>query len=135
MIELLFRLRNAISPVTALIIPGYVQLRSMSAHFARPKDKHDGIHEAVLRVLERERQGPDDFKGQGLPKAYCAAVGAHDEVELHRPKAARAGVVQRVLTHASSHPSTGGGPAGHVTTIADMFAATGLVRADIVCAK
>src|SRR5271156_1608932 len=82
MIELLFRLRNAISPVTALIIPGYVQLRSMSAHFARPKDKHDGIHEAVLRVLERERQGPDDFKGQGLPKAYCAAVGAHDEVEL-----------------------------------------------------
>jgi hypothetical protein len=57
-------------------------------------EHHDGIHEAVLRVFERERQGSDDFKAKGLPKAYCAAVGAHDEVELHRSKAARVGVMR-----------------------------------------
>jgi hypothetical protein len=98
-------------------------------------EHHEGVHEAVLRVFERERQGPDDFKAKGLPKAYCAAVGAHDEVELHRSKAARAGVVQRVLTHASGHPPTGDGLAGHVAAIAHMFAATGPVRVDIVCAN
>src|SRR3984885_50360 len=83
-------------------------------------------------MFERARQGADDVEPQSLPQTNRAIIGADDEVELHRPEVFGAGVAQRVLAHLAPDAPAGGSSGGYVTTVADVLAATRLIRPDIV---
>src|SRR5690348_17313852 len=95
--------------------------------------EHDeGIDVAEGWMSERQREASDDLEAERLPQTHGSVVGAHDEIELHRPVSSPSGVVQRVLAHATRHTPSESGRAGDVATIAYVSAAAGLIWANVV---
>ena len=58
----------------------------------------------------------------------------HDKVELHPSIAALPRVIQRMLTHGTSNTASCCNGARHVSVIAGVLAATGLIGAEAVSA-
>jgi len=96
---------------------------------------HEGIDEAQPRVFERRREPPDNLESVGLPRLDGALVGAHHEIELHREKAARPGVFERVFEHGAADARSLGIRRCHVAAVGHVSAAAHLVRLEKVGAE
>src|SRR3546814_12572879 len=68
----------------------------------------------LFRSVERPRQAADHLEPQRLPQPDRADIGADDEVELHRPKAARFRMVDRMQAHRPRDPATRRRRARHI---------------------
>src|SRR5690242_9731096 len=81
---------------------------------------------------EGARQSADNAEVASLPQLHRAFVRRHDEIELHRLKAARPRLVERVHAHRPRNAAPEGVAPAHVPAVRHMRAAAPIVRAQII---
>src|SRR5262249_6380528 len=90
------------------------------------------VHETQAGLVERLRDRPDDRKAHLAPEMNRALVRRDDEIELHRPIAARDRLRLRVVAHARGD-STAAGVLGYdVAAVADVRSSALEVRPQVV---
>jgi hypothetical protein len=84
---------------------------------------HDeAIDIAQLPVAKRPRQSADHLKSVALPAADAGGVGAHHQVELHRPEAQPPRRLQGVLAETTADSLAPSVLGHHVARIGHMGA-------------
>ncbi len=93
---------------------------------------HIGIHIAEILVRERPGQRSDDREAELLPERDSRAVGAHDEVELHRQVTRLPGRAQAMQPHRPSDAFAAVSGIDHERSIGDMRAEVALIGNELV---
>src|SRR3546814_286381 len=99
---------------------------------SEPAEHYQRVDETLGWMVERPRQPPDHLEPQRLPQPDRADIGADDEVELHRPKAARFRMVDRMQAHRPRDPATRRRRARHIPRVAHMPPAARPVAAQLI---
>ena len=82
--------------------------------------------------MKRLWQPTDDCKTVPLPRLNGTRIAADDTVELHRPEAAPARPLERVIEHGSCDAATLGFRCSDVTAVRNVRAASALVGAQVI---
>jgi hypothetical protein len=86
-------------------------------------------------VVKSQLQSADRLETQTLPKFYGPLIGAHDEVELHRPKTSAARIFERMLAHSAPNAAPCRVACCDVAAVRHMVTAAELIRAKIISAE
>lgn len=86
-------------------------------------------------MLKGQRESSNNLKSKTLPEFDCSLICAHDEVELHWPKARTSRLFFGMSAHCSGNTAATGMTRRHLPTIADVRTASALIGAQIVSAE
>ena len=86
-------------------------------------------------MIEGSWQSSNNRKPQRLPQPHGTSVGADHEIELHGAITSRSRMVERMKAHATCYSPASGLDACHISAVADVLTATGLISTHVIGAE